>query len=160
MADRMFCTILSANVSHNYSDIGFIKIYAYITLAGAHNWTQLQMINSGALTVLMWFNFKRHRTKPALTENLFHSIRVVRFIATTQSPRYSRKSVFKNQFLLNGCLNNKPVELGILENDVEDLSWSWSWVESRLGTNTLHPVPDQFQSPPPPPPRLRPSLVI
>ena len=63
---------------------------------GVHKWTQYKL--STASTALMWF--ARHRTKPR--QQVF-VIRDVRFISVTSSPRYYRKSVFKNQFLLDSC---------------------------------------------------------
>ena len=84
------CTFVSATVSHNYSDIGTIKVDAYINTRRAQV-DAIQTINSDEWAALMWFQRQLQRT------------RGFRTIALASSPRYLRKSVFKNQFLLDGC---------------------------------------------------------
>ena len=83
-------------MSHNCSDIGTSEVDAYMNIRRAQL-DPIQTINSDELTALMWF--ARHRTNP---RRQMLGIRDVRFIAVTSSPRYLRKSVFKNQFLLDG----------------------------------------------------------
>ena len=91
------CTFVSATVSHNYSDIGTIKIDAYINTRRLHAGA-ITAIHSGELTALMWF--EPQRTKPR-RQMLF--ILDIRFIARTSSRQYLRKLVSENQFLLDGC---------------------------------------------------------
>ena len=91
------CSFVSATVSHNYSDIGTIEVDARINPRHAQV-DAIQTINTDELAALMWF--ERHRTK---LRRQMQRTRVVRSIAGTSSPRYLRKSVFKNQFLLDGC---------------------------------------------------------
>ena len=85
------CTFILATVSRNYSDIGTIKIDAYINTRRSHPGA-ITAIHGVELTASIWF--ERHRTNP---------IHGVIFIAVTSSPRYLPKLVFKNQFPLDGC---------------------------------------------------------
>ena len=87
------CTFVSASGSHNYSDIGTIESVGVHAILDAK-----QTINSDELTALM--RFQRHLMNP---RRQLQRTRDIRFVVRTSSPRYLRKSVFKNQFLLDDC---------------------------------------------------------